>query len=125
MPKSPFQAEGTRLMESLIAQDSTLSEDDNPMRLVAARACATADRIAHLGALSLAVDAVIEGRTGVTIHPIFAELRQQESHLARLISALRLPDEVTGKRPQRRQVRGVQKPSAVSSLDKARAAKSS
>lgn len=47
--------------------------------------------------------------------------------LARLITALRLPDESTGKKPQRRGVRGVQAPSriggaSVSSLDRARAA---
>ena len=57
------------------------------------------------------------------MHPIFAEVRQQEAALARLISALRLPDEATGKRPQKRQIRGVQKPSKVSSLERARAAK--
>lgn len=47
--------------------------------------------------------------------------------LARLIAALRLPDEA-GKRPQRRGIRGVQQPSkvgSVSSLERARAAKSS
>ncbi len=50
---------------------------------------------------------------------------ERESALAmtRLLAALRLPDEKTGKRPQSRQVRGVQRPSGVSSLDRARAAK--
>lgn len=55
-------------------------------------------------------------------------LRQERDSLlamARLIAALRLPNEA-GKRPQARQLRGVQQPSGkVSSLDKARAAKSS
>lgn len=49
--------------------------------------------------------------------------------MKQLIAALRLPDEVSGKKPQRRGPRGAQKPSVpggkVSSLDRARAAKSS
>lgn len=118
-----FNAAGTRLMASLVAQDESLEDESNPMREVALRACATADRVAHLGELSLTVDPIIDGRNGPTMHPLFSELRQQESHLARLISALRLPDEATGRRPQKRQLRGVQKPSKVSSLDRARQAK--
>jgi len=49
--------------------------------------------------------------------------------MKQLLAALRLPDEATGKRPQHRGARGVQKPSLpggkVSSLERARAAKSS
>lgn len=49
--------------------------------------------------------------------------------MKQLLAALRLPDEKSGKRPQFRGARGVQKPSVaggrVSSLDRARAAKSS
>lgn len=50
--------------------------------------------------------------------------------MKQLLAALRLPDETTGKRPQHRGPRGAQKPSkpggsAVSSLDRAREAKSS
>lgn len=49
--------------------------------------------------------------------------------MKQLLAALRLPDEKTGKRPQYRGARGAQKPSVaggkVSSLDRARAAKSS
>ena len=51
--------------------------------------------------------------------------------LKQLIAALRLPDPQTGKKPQYRGPRGAQKPSVaggaskVSSLDRARAAKSS
>ena len=125
MATNTLGTHGKRLMASLVAQDAMLDDESNPMREVALRACATADRVAHLGELSLTVDAIIEGRVGPTMHPVFSELRQQESHLARLISALRLPDEATGKRPQKRQLRGVQKPSKVSSLERARAAKSS
>lgn len=50
--------------------------------------------------------------------------------MKQLLAALRLPDEQTGKRPQFRGARGAQKPTIpggakVSSLDRARAAKSS
>lgn len=49
--------------------------------------------------------------------------------MKQLLAALRLPDAVSGKRPQYRGPRGVQQPSVpggqVSSLDRARAAKSS
>ena len=47
--------------------------------------------------------------------------------MKQLLAALRLPDEVTGKRPQFRGPRGAQKPTVpggVSSLERARAAKS-
>lgn len=50
--------------------------------------------------------------------------------MKQLLAALRLPDEVTGKKPQFRGARGAQKPAVpggakVSSLDRARNAKSS
>ena len=118
-----FGPRGKRLMASLIAQDSALEDSSNPMREVAISACATADRVAHLEKLAGEVDAIVEGQRGPTMHPVYAEVRQQEATLARLISALRLPDEATGKRPQKRQIRGVQQPSKVSSLERARAAK--
>lgn len=125
MTQPQFGARGERLMASLIAQDGRLEEFDNPIREIAISACETADRLAHLEAMSREVDAVIEGRAGPMIHPVFGEVRQQSALLARLVAALRLPDEATGKRPQKRQMRGVQQPSKVSSLDRARAAKSS
>lgn len=118
--KSPFGPRGTRLMQQLVARDGSLEDDDNPFREVATAACETADRVAHLQQIAREVESVIEGQRGPTMHPIFAEVRQQEAALARLISALRLPDEATGKRPQKRQVRGVQQPSKVSSLERAR-----
>jgi hypothetical protein len=114
---------GARLWASLLAQDASLEDEQNPMREVALSACRTADRVDHLERLSVETDPVVEGRQGPMIHPLLAEVRQQSALLARLVAALRLPDEATGKRPQKRQVRGVQKPSAVSSLDRARAAK--
>jgi len=114
---------GQRLWDSLLAQDSALEDESNPMREVALSAARTADRVDHLEQMAATIDPVVEGRGGPMIHPLLAEVRQQSALLARLVAALRLPDEATGKRPQKRQVRGVQKPSAVSSLDRARAAK--
>ena len=123
MASSPYGPRGTRLWASLVAQDAALEDDTNPMREVAVSACHTADRVAHLEQLAGEVDSVIETSRGTTMHPVFGEVRQQAASLARLIAALRLPDEATGKRPQKRQIRGVQKPSKVSSLDRARQAK--
>lgn len=116
-------ARGQRLWDSLLAQDVSLGDESNPMREVALTACRTADRVDHLEVLACSTDPVVEGRGGPMIHPLLAEVRQQSALLARLVAALRLPDEATGKRPQKRQMRGVQQPSAVSSLDRARAAK--
>lgn len=113
-------ARGLRLWTSLLAQDVALEDEANPMREVALSACRTADRVNSLEILAAQTDAVVEGRQGPMIHPLLAEVRQQSALLARLVAALRLPDEASGKRPQKRQLRGVQKPSAVSSLDRAR-----
>ena len=116
-------ARGARLWRSLLVQDVTLEDEANPRREVALSACRTADRVDELERLSAQVDPVLEARSGLMIHPVFAEVRQQSALLARLVAALRLPDEATGKRPQKRQVRGVQRPSRLSSLDVARASK--
>ena len=115
-----LQARGRRLWENLLNQDAGLARTENPVREVAISACMTADRVDHLEKACLAVDSVIEGRTGPMIHPLFAEVRQQSALLARLVAALRLPDEATGKKPQHRQIRGVQQPSNVSSIERAR-----
>jgi hypothetical protein len=117
-------ARGQRLWDNLLGQDTSLEDEGNPMREVALTACRTADRVEHLEGLAATTDPVVEGRAGPMIHPLLAEVRQQAALLARLVAALRLPDEATGKKPQRRQLRGVQKPSAVSSLERARQAKS-
>jgi hypothetical protein len=61
----------------------------------------------------------------VTVDAALSEARQQQNILKQLIASLRLPDEATGKKPQRRGARGAYAPksSGVSSLDRARAAK--
>lgn len=99
---------GSRLWSSLLAQDVLLEDASNPMREVALEACRTADLVESMH---------LEGDP-----KSLGEIRQQRLTMTRLISALRLPDEASGKRPQRRQLRGVQKPSKVSSLERARQA---
>jgi len=111
-------ARGQRLWDSLLAQDASLEDEQNPMREVALSAARTADRVDHLEGLAMATDPVVEGRGGPMIHPLLAEVRQQAQLLARLVAALRLPDEATGRKPQRRQMRGVQQPKAVSARDR-------
>lgn len=118
---SDFGPRGSRLMASLISQDASLEDESNPLREVAISACHTADRVQLLEELCRKTEPVVEGRTGPVTHPLFVEVRNQAALLARLVSALRLPDEATGKRPQRRQLRGVQQPSKVSSIERARA----
>ncbi|MET8142668.1 hypothetical protein ABZU32_20370 [Sphaerisporangium sp. NPDC005288] len=118
---------GARLWASLVARDESLKGEDAPAREVALTACRTADRVERLEELAEVTEPVVEGRTGPVIHPVFAEVRQQAALLARLVAALRLPDEESGKRPQRRQLRGVQQPTGstpgtVSSLERARKA---
>lgn len=106
-----FSDRGARLWESLMAQDPSLEAATNPLRELAISACRTADRVDELERLAIEVDPIIEGRSGPTMHPVHAEVRQQEGALARLITALRIPDVSTGKRPQHRPLRGTQKPS--------------
>ena len=115
-----FGDRGQRLWDHLLEQDASLADEANPMREVALSAARTADRVEQLEELARMVDPVVEGKSTTVMHPVFSEVRQQEALMARLIAALRLPDEKTGKRPQRRQVRGVQSPSKVSSLEAAR-----
>lgn len=105
---------GSRLWASLMARDGSLQDQDNPDREVALSACHAADRVARLEQEAASADLMIEGRSGPVTNPLFVEVRQQAALLARLIAALRLPDEATGKRPQKRQLRGVQKPSGAS-----------
>lgn len=119
-----FGQRGTRLWTNLLSQDATLSDETNPQREVAITACRAADRLETLEQLAAVTDVTYDGDRGPITHPVHVEVRQAAALVARLIAALRLPDEATGKRPQRRQTRGTYKPSGkVSSLDLARAAK--
>lgn len=123
-----LEIRGVRLWDSLLAQDDLLTDDENPAREVALEACRTADRLERLNDICSSVDPVVFNDKGMPMtHPAFAEARQQANVLKQLVAALRLPDQATGTRPQRRGPRGVQQPTGagkVSSLDRARAAKS-
>lgn len=125
-----FGRRGQRLWENLLERDSNLADELNPDREVAISACHTADRVELMETQATFAEPVIEGRTGMQANPLYVELRQQAALLARLIAALRLPDLAAGKRPQHRQLRGVQalkdKPTGgLSSLERARQARSS
>ncbi|MFC4000751.1 hypothetical protein ACFS2C_11835 [Prauserella oleivorans] len=113
-----LQERGRRLWASLLEQDTELADERDPRREVALSACRTADRVELLERMAAEVPPVLDGKT----HPVLVEVRQQSALLARLVAALRLPDE-HGRRPQRRQLRGVHQPAAVSSLERARRAK--
>jgi hypothetical protein len=70
-----------------------------------------------------------EGVLEVRVSGVLMKANETANVMKMLLAALRLPDEATGKRPQRRGARGAYNPSAskgekVSSLDRARAAKS-
>ncbi len=112
---------GARLWSSLLSQDNALSDEDNPQRETALSACRAADRLDRMESEAAATPLVFEGKSGPITHPVHVEVRQAAALLARLIAALRLPDEASGKRPQKRQVRGVQQPSKVSARDRLKA----
>lgn len=89
---------------------------DHLQRLLLEEACRTADRLDDLH--ELVRD---EGPASTAAR----HARDTAASLARLLAAMRLPDERTGKRPQRRGTRGAQQPShlaTVSALDRARGA---
>ncbi|MBC2639662.1 MULTISPECIES: terminase [unclassified Rhodococcus (in: high G+C Gram-positive bacteria)] len=73
--------------------------------------CRTIDRLDVLELAAKGVAPVFEARQGTVMHPVFVEIRQQSTVMARLIASLRLPDAPTiaapkvddaPKRPQRR-----------------------
>jgi hypothetical protein len=113
---------GQRLWDNLLAREADLTDEANPAREVAITACRTADRVELLEQQCLLTDPVLERPAGgPMIHPLYVEVRNQAALLSRLIAALRLPDIASGKKPEHRQVRGAQQPTAMSSLERARA----
>jgi hypothetical protein len=58
----------------------------------------------------------------VTVDAALSEARQQQNIFKQLVASLRLPDEMTGRKPQRRPGAASRVPSGVSSLDRARSA---
>jgi hypothetical protein len=94
---------------------------DPAQSLILEEACRLADRLDQLDTLigSRGVAAALDER-------ILGEARQMQNVLKQLLVSLRLPDQ-SGRRPQQRGARGAYQTGSakVSSMDRARAAKSS
>jgi hypothetical protein len=72
----------------------------------------TVDLLDKLAAITAREGLMVKGAWGSKPHPAVVEARQARIALARLTAALRLPagdtnDQVKGRRPQRRSLRGV------------------
>lgn len=123
-PQGILEDRGLRLWTSIHEQHPKISDAE---REVALEACRVADRLERLDRICRASEPVIETDKGQLLtHPAFAEARQQQNLLKQLVASLRMPEAVSGKRPQTRPARGVQQPKgagSVSSLDRARAAR--
>lgn len=113
---------GRLLWAAFLAQDAALEDELNPLRFTALNACRAQDRCDVLFAVCKDEPVMLDNGKGQPVaHPAWVEARQQEALVSRLTAALRLPDEASGKRPQKRQVRGVQKPPQGSARDRLRA----
>ena len=97
-------------------------------------ACRAKDRLDRLDSLLrgdldswLSIQEFDDGRPAVlVVNSALTQANATANLMKQLLAALRLPDAQTGKKPQVRSARGAYKPGAgVSSLDRARAAKSS
>lgn len=117
---------GRRLWRSIAARDSKAVDVGDPRRDVALEACRAADQLDALADIlateGLTVTDPVSGR--MTMHPALAATDRLRPIQARLIAALRLPDEVTGAKPQHRGIRGTHAvgQTKVSALAQARAA---
>lgn len=120
-------------------RDITGEHDLDPAQQVQLlEACRAKDRLDRLDDLlrgdvdtwvKLVVDAGSDGQVlELRLTQALTQANATANLMKQLLAALRLPDEATGKRPQYRGPRGAQKPTVpggkVSSLDRARAAKS-
>jgi hypothetical protein len=124
---------GGKALWSAIADEHEL---EAPQLVQLEEACRAKDRLDQLdrvlrGDVESWSDAVYRESTDryeLKIDAALSKANETANLMKQLIAALRLPDAQTGKRPQYRGARGAQKPSTpggkVSSLDRARAAKS-
>lgn len=106
MTRKPPQRPSERLRAAVLA-DYDLAEHELALLT---EACRTADLCDDLQQRLAADGPVVDGANGPKVHPAAVELRQQRIALARLLAALRVPDddEATAGRTQRRTgVRGV------------------
>lgn len=120
-------ARGARLWNDVVEAHDLAA----PEREILLEACRCADRLERLDAYLTGEDVSWldlekmrrdDHEYRVTVDAALSETRQQQNIFKQLLASLRLPDEATGKKPQRRGPRGAYKPSAtVSSLDRARA----
>ncbi len=126
-PPAELGPSGRRLWTSCLRRDDSLAESDNPMREVLADACRATDHIEVMERVLAAEGLMVTTMQGdAKAHPMLSEVGKTMSLKARLLVSLRMPDEVTGSKPQRRGLRaqGASKPggrSSVTSLDRARA----
>lgn len=128
-------ARGSRLWDQI----TELHDLDPAQTVMLEEACRSADRLEELdriiagrGVLDLLRFRLVddEGRVAdVKFDSVLGEARQQQTVFKQLLAALRLPDGQTGKKPQQRGgARGSYRPggsvpAGVSSLERARAAK--
>lgn len=71
------------------------------------KACRTLDVISDLEAIAAKEGAIIPSPQGSKAHPALVECRQQRLAFARLIAALRIPDDDVGEGRARKQHRGI------------------
>ena len=67
----------------------------------------TVDQLDTLAGIVEREGSMVDGKFGPRAHPALVEARQLRITLARLVAALRLPDDEVAGRPQRRGTRGV------------------
>lgn len=104
-PPPDLGAAGADLWRSCLIRDDALCESANPMRSVLLEACKVADQADKLHEI-----VVSEGvMSGNRVHPALIAWRKSTALLPRLLASLRMPDPITGKRPQRRGFR-IQRP---------------
>ena len=135
MPDAPesLAAGGRNLWDSITDAHDGL---DVTQLVQLEEACRAKDRLDRLDRLLtgdldawLSIQEFDDGRPSVlVINSALTQANATANLMKQLLAALRLPDAQTGKKPQYRGPRGAQKPSTpggkVSSLDRARAAKS-
>ena len=137
-PQNAARGRGKKLWDEI----TEAHELDPSQRVILEEACRCADRLDQLddviagkGVLQLMHfrhmierDTDDERHIVLTVDGALSEARQQQNVLKQLLVSLRLPEQATGKRPQQRGARGAYQTGGagkVSSLDRARAAKSS
>ena len=97
---------GTAVWRAITTKHETL---DAPQLALLEAACRQRDRADSLAGAAATGDA-----------SALRHEREASLAMARLLTAMRLPDELSGRRPQARRMRGVQAPGKVSSLERAR-----